>query len=57
MFTSIDKALVALTGAVLFLTNHFWGIDIGLEEDALVILVGGLVPLLTWLLPNKGTGA
>ncbi len=57
MFTTIDKALVALAGALLFLANHFWGIDIGLGEDALVILVGALMPALTWLLPNKATGA
>jgi len=57
MFTSIDKALVALAGALLFLANHFGGIDLGLGEDALVVLVGALMPLLTWLLPNKGSGA
>ncbi len=57
MFTSIDKALVALAGALVFLTNHFFGFDLGLGEDALVILVGALMPLLTWVLPNKGKGA
>ena len=57
MFTSIDKALVALAGAMVFLSNHLFYFDLGLGEDALVILVGALTPLLTWLLPNKGNSA
>ena len=54
MFTSIDKALVALAGAMVFLSNHLFYFDLGLGEDALVILVGALTPLLTLATAQQG---
>ena len=53
MFTAIDKALVALFGAILFLVNHFGGLDLGISEDVIAALVAVITPILTYLIPNK----
>ena len=55
MFTSIDKALTALVMAVLFLLNAFFGTDIGWDENTVSVVIAGLTPILTWLIPNKET--
>jgi TRAP-type C4-dicarboxylate transport system permease large subunit len=53
MFTSIDKALVALIMAVLWLVNYFTGYTSGVTEQTIAGLVGVLTPILVWLVPNK----
>lgn len=53
MFTSIDKALVALVMGALYLLNSFGGIDFGISEEAVTGLIGVLTPILVWLIPNK----
>ena len=55
MFTSVDKALVAVVMAALFLLNEFTGITIGLSEDTVAGIIGVVTPLLVYLIPNKGT--
>ena len=57
MFTSFDKALVALAGAALFLLNHFAGVDLGWSEETVAALVAAATPLLTYVVPNKRGGA
>ncbi len=47
MFTSFDKALVALTGAALFLLNHLAGVDLGWSETTIAALVAAASPILT----------
>lgn len=55
MFTSIDKAIVALIGSIGFITNYFFGIDWYGEAvaNAVAVVVPVLTPLLTYLIPNK----
>lgn len=55
MFTSIDKALVALIGSVLFFLNMVFGINAFGEHAADVIeaIVAVLTPILVWLIPNR----
>jgi hypothetical protein len=53
MFTSIDKALVALVMSALFLLNYFTGITTGFTEEMVTAAVGVLTPVLVWLVPNK----
>lgn len=53
MFTSIDKALVALIMSVLMLLNYFTGLTVGVTEEVVTAVVGGLLPILVWIVPNK----
>ena len=54
MFTSIDKALVALIMGLIYIANTFFGFNFGLTEDAVTAIVAALTPILVWLVPNKG---
>ena len=54
MFTSIDKALVALFGAIIYLISAFFGIEFSwLTPDMIQNAVTVVTPLLVWLIPNK----
>lgn len=54
MFTAIDKALVALVGAVVYLASALFGVEIGwLTPDMIQNAVTFVTPLLVWLVPNK----
>lgn len=55
MFTSLDKALVAAIGSVIFFVNMVWGINLFGEHAADVVeaIVAVLMPILVWLVPNK----
>ena len=54
MFTSIDKALVALIGAIVYLLSAFFGIKISwITPDLIQNVVTFVTPLLVWLVPNK----
>lgn len=55
MFTSVDKAIVALIMAVIFLVNHFTSFHFALTEDQVTVLVGIATPLLVHQVPNKST--
>ena len=56
MFTSIDKALVALVMAVLWLLNYFLGLNTGwISQDTVATLIGLITPVLVWAVPNKTT--
>jgi hypothetical protein len=54
MFTSMDKALVALIMSGIFLLNFFFGINLGaINQDTVATIVGLLTPILVWAIPNK----
>ena len=54
MFTSIDKALVALVMGLLFIIQQFTGISLGwISQDTVTTLIGLLTPVLVWAIPNK----
>lgn len=56
MFTAIDKALVALIGAIVYLASALFGIELGwLTADMIQNAVTFLTPILVWLVPNKAT--
>lgn len=53
MFTSIDKALIALIMGILYIMNSVFGVSFGLTEQTVASIVGVLTPILVWLVPNK----
>ena len=54
MFTSIDKALVALVMGLLFIMQTFTGLNLGWITEAQVsTIIGLLTPVLVWAIPNK----
>lgn len=58
MFTSIDKALVALIMGLLYMFQTFTGIGTSfLSEGTITTIVSLLTPLLVYLVPNKKPAA
>jgi hypothetical protein len=54
MFTSLDKALVALVGAIVYLLGALFDIQIAwLTSDMIQNIAVGVTPLLVWAFPNK----
>ena len=53
MFTSVDKALVGVVMGIAFIGNSVFGVDFGFDEGVVSTVIGGLTPLLVWLIPNK----
>jgi hypothetical protein len=54
MFTSIDKALVAMIMGILFIIQTFTGFSTAwISADAVSTIVGLLTPVLVWAIPNK----
>lgn len=54
MFTSIDKALVALVMGILFIIQTFTGFNLGwITETQVATIIGLLTPVLVWAIPNK----
>lgn len=53
MFTSIDKALVALMMGVVFILQNYFGITLGLTETMAQSIAGAIGALLVWAVPNK----
>ncbi len=53
MFTSIDKALVALFMAALYLFTAFTGIPTDWLRSVAEPVIVGLTPVLIYLIPNK----
>jgi hypothetical protein len=53
MFTSLDKAIVALVMAVISIANLAFGIDLGVSPELVSGVVAAATPLLVWLVPNK----
>jgi hypothetical protein len=55
MFTSYDKAIVAIIMAALWLINEYWGLGWygHVSEEAVSVGLAALTPLAVWLVPNK----
>jgi len=53
MFTSMDKALVALIMGVLYILNSVAGINLGFTETQVATVIGILTPILVYFIPNK----
>jgi len=53
MFTSFDKALVALIMGVLSVANLWFGVDLGITPDAVTAVIAMLTPIIVWFIPNK----
>ena len=53
MYTTFDKALVALIMAVLNILQSVFHISVGISPDTLTVIIAALTPVLVWLFPNK----
>lgn len=53
MFTTMDKALVALVMGLLSILNLMYGIDLGVSPETISTIIAALTPILVWLIPNK----
>jgi hypothetical protein len=53
MFTSFDKALVAVVMGLLSISKIVFGWNIGLSEEAVLGIIAAVTPILVWLVPNK----
>jgi hypothetical protein len=53
MFTSIDKALVAVIMGGLYLAKTYFGIDLGLSEATAGTIASFITAVLVYLVPNK----
>jgi hypothetical protein len=54
MFTSIDKALVALVMGLLFIIQQFTGMSLSwISQETVTTVIGLLTPVLVWAIPNK----
>lgn len=53
MITSIDKAIVAVVMAAVYVINNFTNFHIGLTEEMVNGIAGPLGALLVWWIPNK----
>ena len=57
MFTTIDKALVALIMGVLFILQTYTGFSLAwLTPETISTIVGLITPVLVWAIPNKPAG-
>lgn len=53
MFTSFDKALVALIMAAMYIASNKFGINLGFTEVQVAGFVTFLTPILVYFIPNK----
>jgi hypothetical protein len=53
MFTSIDKAIVALVMAVIYFLNTYLNTGITISPEAVNALVLAILPFLVYFIPNK----
>ena len=54
MFTSIDKALVAMVMGILFILNTFFGLNVSwISQETVATIIGLITPVLVWAIPNK----
>jgi len=53
MFTTFDKAIVALIGAVVFLASSWFGLKMSIPAETIQWIAGILTPILVWKFPNK----
>lgn len=53
MFTTFDKAIVALIGAVIFLASEWLGIEANIPVETIQWAASIITPILVWKLPNR----
>jgi hypothetical protein len=54
MFTTIDKALVAMVMGALFIINTFFGVNVSwISQETVATIIGLITPVLVWAIPNK----
>lgn len=54
MYTSIDKALVAAITGILFIVQTYTGFSLSwISGDSIATIIGLLLPVLVWAVPNK----
>lgn len=53
MFTSLDKAIVALVMGAIFLINNFTSFHFAVDESVVNAIAGVITPILVYLTPNK----
>lgn len=54
MFTSIDKALIALVMGLLFIIQTYTGFNLSwISADTVATIIGLITPVLVWAIPNK----
>ena len=54
MFSSIDKALVALVMGLLFIIQTYTGFNLSwVSHDTVATVIGLITPVLVWAIPNK----
>lgn len=53
MFTSYDKAIVALIMAIVFMVNNLTDFHFAVTEDQANAVAGLISPLLVFFIPNK----
>jgi hypothetical protein len=54
MFTSIDKALVAMVMGILFIVQAYTGFNTSwISQETVTTIIGLITPVLVWAIPNK----
>lgn len=54
MFTSIDKALVAMVMGILFIVQTYFGMNTSwISQETVATIIGLITPVLVWAIPNK----
>lgn len=54
MFTTIDKALVAMVMGVLFIVQTYTGLNTSwISAETVSTIIGLITPVLVWAIPNK----
>ena len=58
MFTTIDKALVAMIMGVLFILQTYVGLNTSwISQETVATIIGLITPVLVWAIPNKAKSA
>ena len=56
MFSSIDKALVAMVMGILFIVQTYFGFNTSwISQETVATIIGLITPVLVWAIPNKGS--
>lgn len=53
MFTTMDKALVAIVMGALSILNLVFNIDLGLSPETVSGIIAAVTPILVYIFPNK----
>lgn len=53
MFTTMDKALVAVVMGLLSILNLVFNIDLGLSPETVSGIIAAVTPILVYIFPNK----